>query len=213
MDHVHEPHLVSRRGRGWVVIILVAIVVAGAVALIGRNDEPQRPMSGARANTATGTSGTTPVANAIAAADYRSRIGERVTIRVPARDLMNDVAFWAGSGEEQILVVMNRDRRSGEERQQGLPAPHGIKRAEGLASATISGVIEPVPDAEATYSWALTRADRVALGRAGAYLRAESVIPDTGASAHAEPVTPATAAAARPDPVPREGSAPAAQGH
>jgi hypothetical protein len=93
-------------------------------------------------------------------------LGRRLQVRVPIHQHINDVAFWVGSGDDALLVVLTRDTRNGVERAHGDP---GDVRPVG---DVITGTIERLPHAEAMFSWGLTNADVARLNERPVYLRA-----------------------------------------
>ena len=108
-------------------------------------------------------------------ATLRPLIGQRVQVPVDMGVAANDVAFWVGRPGRDLLVVINRDTRSSAERQQGFPSDSALGTVSDPTQLIVSGVIDPVPYAEATYGWALTREDAALLNRRGAYLRVHSI--------------------------------------
>jgi hypothetical protein len=87
----------------------------------------------------------------------------------------NDTAFWVGTRDNRVLVVMARDNRTERQRQLGVPGSHGIAEVHGGQRATISGVIERAPDAEGMTNWDLTAADKSELADRRIYIRAREV--------------------------------------
>ena len=87
----------------------------------------------------------------------------------------NDVAAWAGTPPDTLLIVLDRDTRTAVDRMLGRPAAHDLSPPpRGLV--TVRGVIEPLPYAEAMYSWNLTRRDVSVLAERQAYLRVYEVV-------------------------------------
>lgn len=109
------------------------------------------------------------------AIDGNELIGRRVDLHVDVQDRANDVAFWVGSRDNRILVVMARDNRSGRQRQRGVAAGHRIVPVHEGQRATISGIIQKVPDAEARASWGLTEDEQSELTDRKIYIRADHV--------------------------------------
>jgi hypothetical protein len=107
--------------------------------------------------------------------DATQLVGRRVDLHADVQEVANDVAFWVGPAGNRLLVVLARDTRSGVERQTGEPSHHQIIPVRAGQQATISGVIRPVPYAEATDSWNLTRQDVEELAERKVYVRAERV--------------------------------------
>jgi hypothetical protein len=114
--------------------------------------------------------------------------GQHVELRVQAADANNDSAFIVGTGDNRMLVVMNRDTRTSADRQQGVPSRHGIAPIDGGGHmVTIVGTIEARPrHAEEMASWNLTRSEKLLLAEKGVYVRADRVTPD-GYTATAAP--------------------------
>jgi hypothetical protein len=111
------------------------------------------------------------------AVDGNELIGRRVDLHAVVHDVANDVAFWAGEGDNRVLVVMGRDTRTADERQRGLPSKHNIAATQGGQATRIQGTVQRLPEAEEMYSWRLTRADMEKLGGRQIYIRADTVIP------------------------------------
>jgi hypothetical protein len=109
--------------------------------------------------------------------DGHQLVGRRVELHAPVHQHINDVAFWAGMGDNRLLVVLARDDRGGEDRQRGEPSNTGVSGLRAGQQATISGTIQRVPYAEAMYSWGLTNADRAELMDRRIYVKADSVTP------------------------------------
>ena len=107
--------------------------------------------------------------------DGMALIGRRVDLHVDVQSLANDNAFWVGSRDNRLLVVLGRDTRGDSERVRGLPATHHIAPVHRGQVAAISGVIRPLPKAEQMYSWDLTTDDRRELADRKIYIRAEKV--------------------------------------
>jgi hypothetical protein len=103
-------------------------------------------------------------------ADGQELVGRRVQLRVPVQRHVNDVAFWVGSGDKALLVVLARDTRDGLQRQRGEPG--GVATGVDADGELISGTIERLPHAEAMFSWGLTNADVARLKERPVYLRA-----------------------------------------
>lgn len=87
---------------------------------------------------------------------------------------VNDVAFWAGSPPDELLVVINRGAWSGQRQQLGLPSDTDVTaRPRGLV--TVRGVVEPLPYAEAMSSWGLTRRDVAVAQERSVYVRVDRI--------------------------------------
>ena len=102
-------------------------------------------------------------------------VGRRVDLHVEVQDLSNGHAFWVGSPDNRVLVVMRRDTRSGADRQHGTPSGHRIAPVHDGQRAAISGVIRPVPSAEDRFSWNLTAGELQTLNERKIYILADSV--------------------------------------
>jgi hypothetical protein len=98
-----------------------------------------------------------------------------VRLRVDIGQALNDVAFWSGAAGHELLVVLDRDTRNGMERQAGVPSESGVASATS-GVITIAGRLEPIPYAEAMYSWGLTRQDVQRLAKRGVYVRAYQTV-------------------------------------
>ena len=107
--------------------------------------------------------------------DLSEYIGRQVRLVVDSGALTNDVAFWIGSPPDDLLVVISRGDRTAADRQLGNPSTSDIG-SPPPGAVTIGGTIQPVPYAEATYSWGLTRRDVDLLAERGVYVEATDVI-------------------------------------
>ena len=103
-------------------------------------------------------------------------VGRRVDLHVDVQERTNDRAFWVGSPDNRVLVVIGRDNRDGVERQRGLSARHQVVPVRDGQRAMISGVIRKMPPAEERYSWDLTNDDQRELADRKIYIRADAVI-------------------------------------
>ena len=118
--------------------------------------------------------------------DLSGQIGDHMEISIDAAHRVNDVAFWGGARADGILVVVGRDTRSGVEKQLGLPSESGLTPPpRGIV--TVRGTVEPLPYAEAMYSWGLTRRDAGLLAERGVYVRVREVV--SAAPGTASPLT------------------------
>lgn len=112
-------------------------------------------------------------------------IGRHVTLHIDgASTVENLAAFWVGGGDHRVLVVMNRDTRTGAQRQIGDPPTHGISPGQPGQEVTISGTVQRLPRAEDMESWRLSRADRAALRADGVYIQAHTITGQEGAEPH-----------------------------
>ena len=109
------------------------------------------------------------------ATDGMSLVGRHVDLHVDVQDRANDYAFWVGSPDNRLLVVLRRDNRDGAERQRGQPSNHRIAPVHGGQRATISGVVRAAPKGEHRYSWNLTRDDENELVDRKIYIDADAV--------------------------------------
>jgi hypothetical protein len=106
--------------------------------------------------------------------DGRELVGQRVDLHVPVQEHINDVAFWVGSDDNRLLVVLARDDRDDVQRQKGLPSSSKVQALNG-APAAISGTVQALPRAELMQSWGLTNADWAELMQRKIYIRADNV--------------------------------------
>ncbi len=104
-------------------------------------------------------------------------IGRRVDLHVTVQD-PNDVSFWAGEGDNRVLVVMSRDNRDGATRQVGKPPTHAVQALRAGEQATVSGSIQRLPNAEEMFSWQLTRSEAAEALDRQFYIRADTVAPN-----------------------------------
>lgn len=107
--------------------------------------------------------------------DGMALVGRRVDLHVDVQEMANDRAFWVGSADNRVLVVLGRDNRTQWHRQHSVPASHGIAPVHHGQRATISGVVRPMPGSEEMYSWALTTSEYKELADRKVYIRADSV--------------------------------------
>ena len=107
--------------------------------------------------------------------DGTALVGRKVDLRVAVLREHTPVSFWIGPADNPILVVMQRDVRSVEDRQTSSPPSHGISPVHRGQEALITGTIQPVPRAEERASWGLTASQQRDLEARRIYLRAESV--------------------------------------
>jgi hypothetical protein len=107
--------------------------------------------------------------------DGHELIGRRVDFHVPVLDRANDIAFWVGSQDNRLLVVMDRDHRDSATRQRGAVGSNEISPVHAGQQADIVGTIQKMPKAEEMYSWNLTTTDKKELADRPIYVSAESV--------------------------------------
>ena len=166
-----------------------SLIVLGllAVAAIGLWLAPQRttareiehPATIAAASSVTsgavGTTGVDPVAAVEPAIireietitgtnDGMALTGRRVDLHVDVQGLANDHAFWVGSPDNRLLVVLARDASS-----------HRIAPVHRGQRTAVSGVIRRIPDSGTVAQWKLTRSDGRELADRKIYVRAETV--------------------------------------
>jgi hypothetical protein len=145
----------------------------------GPAPEPPRAVgtSGAHQGSAETEGGNvvTEIETIAGANDGMTLVGRRVDLHVDVQQRANDVAFWVGSPDNRVLVVIGRDNRTGLQRQKGDPSGHGISTVHDGQRAAISGVIRPVPAAEQRMSWNLTNADEKDLADRKIYIHADTV--------------------------------------
>ena len=202
-DYEPNPYVVKRPRRGFLVVLggfalLVAIAVmlrsfdAGEGERSGRAPAPETQRGSTDIagtfgeETARGTdenSGPAAVvppafiqelATITGSVDANELIGRRVDLSAPVQDV-NDVGFWVGEGDNRMFVVLGRDNRNGEKRQEGVPASHGISPIQSGQQARITGTIQRLPKAEEMYSWRLTRNEAAELMDRKVYIRADAV--------------------------------------
>lgn len=107
--------------------------------------------------------------------DSAELIGRRVDLHIPVLQQHNAVTFWVGSADNRLLVVLERDVRSSQERNTSKPPSHGIVPVQRGQQVTISGTIQEVPRREERASWSLTRDQERELESRRIYLRADTV--------------------------------------
>jgi hypothetical protein len=157
-------------------------VVAGSTASTPQHDMATTPdpvgTSGTHAGAAEDHGGEviTEIETITGATDAMELIGRRVDLHVDVQKRANDGAFWVGSPDNRLLVVLGRDTRDSAQRQRGVSSGHHAVPVRDGQRATVSGVIRPVPVAEQRYSWNLTADDERELGDRKVYIRAETVM-------------------------------------
>ena len=186
------PHRSWWRAR-WLTIAIAAsgMVAAGAAwfaAAFDVADAPGPAPSAAVGPLETGTTGDlggppistlgtwiTDIRSLGGKEDLSEYIGRKVRLVVDSGAVSNDVAFWIGNPPDDLLVVISRGNRTPTDRQLGNPSTSAIG-SPPPGAVTIAGTIQPVPYAEATFSWGLTRRDVDLLAERGVYLEATEVI-------------------------------------
>jgi len=136
--------------------------VPGAVGTLGQTDTSARSLPEAELVFLNGD-GSEP------------RAGQRARVTVRASQLANAATFWAGMSPRDILVVIERDRRTQEDRDSSRPADRAFPvNVDGVVQ--MEGAVEPVPSAEGMFSWGLTERDRRRVAERGVYLRVDHVV-------------------------------------
>jgi hypothetical protein len=144
-----------------------------------RNDRAVGTAGGSHGgNRAPGAATVREIETITGANDAMALVGHRVDLHVDVQSRANDVAFWVGTPDNRVLVVLGRDHRDGARRQAGEPAGHRILPVQNGQRAAISGVVQPIPRAEHRYSWDLTEKDWQELQERKIYIRAETVTPE-----------------------------------
>lgn len=173
-------------------IFVLGLVVLAALGfwLVPRNhDDPVTPRLQAAAVTAVvATSGThegsaeleggsvvTEIETITGANDGMTLVGRRVDLHVDVQQRANDRAFWVGSPDNRVLVVLGPDDRAGTERHRGEFAGHGISPVRGGQRAAISGVIRTIPASGQRPGWILADADEKDLSDRKIYIHADAV--------------------------------------
>jgi hypothetical protein len=170
----------------WRYLLGVGVILALLVYIA--TDGTRAGLSESGSLSAVGTSGITETDGAIheletitGMNDAQELVGRRVDLHVRIQRHLNDVAFWIGSADNRLLVVLARDTRDGATKQKGEPPAHGLD-AEYEQIATVSGAVHPLPGQEAMHSWGLTELDRDHLLERRIYIRADAVTPQLSAS-------------------------------
>jgi hypothetical protein len=120
--------------------------------------------TGGHANVAEGPAIISEIETITGTNDGMALIGRRVDLHVDVQGLANDHAFWVGSPDNRLLVVLARDNSS----HRMAPVHRGQRTA-------VSGVIKRIPDTEAIAAWKLTSTDRRELVDRKIYIRADSI--------------------------------------
>jgi hypothetical protein len=107
--------------------------------------------------------------------DGHELVGRRVDLHVPVQQHINDVAFWVGSRDNRLLVVLARDNRDGSTRQRGEPSSTSLGRMGSGQMAIVAGTVDTLPRPGAMASWGLTDADTAELMERRIYVRADTV--------------------------------------
>jgi hypothetical protein len=139
---------------------------------------------------AVGTTGVHPTANAVrfrpglptiheletitGVNDGHLLVGRRVDLRIPVQQYLNDSAFWVGSKDNRLLVVVRPRRNARPHDGSALSAGDG-RTVQAGERTTVVGSIQQIPDDEALSSWGLTDIDLAELMERRIYLRAESI--------------------------------------
>ena len=107
--------------------------------------------------------------------DGQQLIGRRVDLHATVQAVPNDAAFWIGAGDNRLLVRLRRDNRDGRARQLGPDSHHAISPVHVGQQATISGSVQPLPEAGDMSTWRLTQRDYAELLDRKLYIRADTV--------------------------------------
>jgi hypothetical protein len=138
-----------------------------------------------------GTVGTSGVAAAEAARGFGPRPlidevpalepGRRVELRVKLGGRASEAnamgTFWVGAPDRRVLVVLNRDARTEQQRLEGTSPAQTIPQVQGADTVVVSGTVQTLFRREDMYSWGLTRDEQRALAERPLYIRADSVQP------------------------------------
>ena len=184
----------SRHPRRWLWLLAIGVLTIAALALWSlppRQIDRARPGAARPEPGAVGTSGShddeigpehatvvREIETITGANDAISLIGHRVDLHVDVQARANDQAFWVGSPDNRLLVVIGRDTHDGIDRHAGAPAYDRIDLRNGQRAA-ISGVVRRVPIREQRYSWDLTEHDEQELADRKVYIRAETITPES----------------------------------
>lgn len=163
---------------------LLALVVGGAALLAvlliapergpGEVDHPDATTGGLPVST---TGNLIGAVQAIGGRDTLGElVGERVELTVDIGQAVNDVAFWVGPGQDELLAVMNRGRRTGPQRQSGNGPSDRNFTVPPRGLVTVRGTIQHLPYAEAMHSWGLTRRDVALVQERGVYLLVDELV-------------------------------------
>jgi hypothetical protein len=126
------------------------------------------------------TTGATPGAALDAPAPMAS--GDRTRVSVASRIVAQRPSFWVRGADGDLLVVLNRDSRPEQDADEGAAGRQGAAPDATAAPEerlVFEAVLEELPNAEAMYSWGLTREELERVRTQGKYLRV------TGAAAAA----------------------------
>lgn len=172
-------------------ILFVGLVVLAAVGFWlmpgGREDFVAAPQQAAVVPVVLATSGThegsaeveggvvlTEIETITGAIDGMTLVGSRVDLHVDVQQRVTDRAFWVGSPDNRVLVVLGRDSGDGEnEPQRAETSGHRLSPVRGGQRAAISGVIRAMPAYEQRLQWNLTEADGKELANRKIYIRAD----------------------------------------
>jgi hypothetical protein len=156
-------------------------VIAGSTSSTPPHDLKATPGSVGTSGTHDGSAEThggdvvTEIETITGANDGMTFVGRRVDLHVDVQQRANDQAFWVGSRDNRLLVVLAGDRRGGSEQQHSKPSNHPIAPVHAGQRATVSGVIRAVPKAERRDSWNLTRDEERELADRKIYIDADTV--------------------------------------
>jgi hypothetical protein len=175
---------------GLATLAIAALLLIGAVVLLNRNQIAVEAG-------AVGTSGrTSPVASArpvdtavidapgvireietiTGAVDGLELIGRTVDLHAPVGDVATPMAFWAGAGDNRVLVVLRQDNAIAVDRlDHGRYGRLAVHRGQ---QASIAGSVQRLPHPAEVASWKLRAADAMELSDRRIYVRADAVSAD-----------------------------------
>ncbi len=181
----------------WMTVLgLLVLAVVGLRLTPEGNARTPRPRDGTRVaaavSDAVGTTGTHSAAHARAAEidegnvvteietitganDGMMLVGRRVDLHVDVQKRVSDHAFWVGSADNRVLVVLVQDDPRGPGHHQGRLSRHQIVPVHRGQRAAIAGVIRSMPKPGQLAGWRLTRDDVEELTDRKIYIRADSV--------------------------------------
>jgi hypothetical protein len=108
--------------------------------------------------------------------DGMSLVGRRVDLHVEVQRRATDVAFWIGSADNRVLIVLKRDPRPSD--RHGVARGHAIVPVRDGQRATISGMIRRMPKPGQVAAWGLSAADEAELADRKIYIHADAVSSD-----------------------------------
>jgi hypothetical protein len=111
------------------------------------------------------------------ATDQHSLVGRQVDLDLSAGPLATQTAFWVGSKDNRVLVVLGQNNRT-QKRRPGQVATSGVTPVQPGEALRIVGTIEAVPPPSARYSRGLEESVRASLRDEKIYIRATSLSPE-----------------------------------